>query len=113
VDVAIDSIGGPITGEALASLGQGGTLVTLGYPAGTQASINVTDLIWKATRVVGFNLFVQPLETVAAAYATILSLLAEGRVKPLVARTFPLDEAAAAQRYLSQERPFGKVVLTF
>jgi len=35
------------------------------------------------------------------------------RVRPLVARTFPLDEAAAAQRYLSEERPFGKVVLTF
>jgi len=112
VDLAIDSIGGHITGEALTALGQGGTLVTLGYPAGTQASINVTDLIWKATRVVGFNLFAQPPETVAEAYAAILSLLAEGRIKPLVARTFSLDEAAAAQRYLSEERPFGKVVLT-
>jgi len=113
VDVAIDSIGGHLTGEALASLGQGGTLVTLGYPAGTRASMNVTDLIWKATRVVGFNLFVQQPETVGEAYTAILSLLADRRIKPLVARTFPLDEAAAAQRYLKEERPFGKVVLTF
>lgn len=35
------------------------------------------------------------------------------RVRLLVARTFPLDVAAAAPRYLSEERAFGKVVLTF
>jgi hypothetical protein len=43
---------------------------TLGYPAGTQASITVTDLIWKATRVVGFYLFVQQPDTMAEAEAT-------------------------------------------
>jgi hypothetical protein len=42
----------------------------LDYPAATQASITVTDLIWKATRVVGFYLFVQPPDTMAEAEAT-------------------------------------------
>jgi len=112
VDLAIDSIGGSITGQALASLGEGGTLVVLGYPAGTEVGINLMDLISKATRALGFSLFLQPPEAFRDAYEVILKLLAEGRVRPLVSRTFPLEEAAEAQRFLIEERPFGKVVLT-
>lgn len=111
-ELAIDSIGGPVVGQTLASLGQGGTLVTLGYPAGTQSTINLLDLIAKATRIVGFSLFVQPPEAFGEAWAIITKLLAEGRVKPPVSRTFPLEEAAEAQRYLVEDQPFGKVVLT-
>jgi NADPH:quinone reductase-like Zn-dependent oxidoreductase len=35
-----------------------------------------------------------------------------GAIKPIVAKTFPLAEAAAALRYLVEGRPFGRVVLT-
>lgn len=112
VALAVDSVGGPLMGQALAALGQGGTLVTLGYPAGTEATVNLLDLIAKATHVVGFSLFVQPPEAIGEAYEVILTLLAEGRVKPLVSQTFPLEKAAEAQRYLIEQRPFGKVVLT-
>jgi NADPH2:quinone reductase len=33
-------------------------------------------------------------------------------IKPIVAKTFPLAEAAEALRYLVEDRPFGRVVLT-
>jgi NADPH2:quinone reductase len=36
----------------------------------------------------------------------------EGAIKPIVAKTFPLAEAAEALRYLVEGRPFGRVVLT-
>jgi NADPH2:quinone reductase len=48
VDIAIDSVGGVVTREALSSLGLGGVLLTLGYSAGRKTTIDVTDLIWKA-----------------------------------------------------------------
>ncbi len=35
-----------------------------------------------------------------------------GAIKPIVAKTFPLAEAADALRYLVEGRPFGRVVLT-
>src|SRR5258708_22837062 len=47
VDIAIDSIGGALTGEALSSLGRGGVLITLGYSSRRKATIVVTDLILK------------------------------------------------------------------
>jgi NADPH2:quinone reductase len=112
VNLAIDSIGGTVTGQALASLKQGGVLVVLGYPAGTKATIDVTDLSWKTSRIIGFNLFTVGPDAIGPAVGVLLSLLSEGKVCPLVARTFPLEQAAEAQRYQSKDRPFGKVVLT-
>ena len=46
------------------------------------------------------------------AWTVIVSLLQSGAVKPIVAKTFPLAEAADALRYLVEGRPFGRVVLT-
>ena len=59
VDIAIDSVGGVVTGETLSSLGLGGVLLTLGYSAGRKTTIDVTDLIWKGARMAGFSLFAQ------------------------------------------------------
>jgi len=38
--------------------------------------------------------------------------LQSGAISPIVAKTFPLAEAADALRYLVEDRPFGRVVLT-
>ncbi len=118
VDVALDSIGGPITGEALKSLSPGGRVVQMGYPGGTDLTVNSLTLIWSAlgaggsTSVEGFNIYFQPPEAYAAAWGTVLPLLADGTVKPAIDRTFRLEEAAEATRHLIEDRPFGKVVLT-
>jgi Zinc-binding dehydrogenase len=46
-------------------------------------------------------------------HGTLLSLcLKSGAIKPIVAKTFPLVEAAAALRYLVEGRPLGRVILT-
>jgi len=37
--------------------------------------------------------------------------LKSGQIKPIVAKTFPLEAAAAALRYLVEDRPFGRVLL--
>lgn len=112
VDVALDTIGGTITGEALASLAAGGRLVQMGYPAGTTPTIDVMNLIWKPASIHGFNMYFMPPEAFAAAWATILPLLASGQLTPAVDRTYPLEEAAEANRHMIEDRPYGKVVLT-
>jgi NADPH:quinone reductase len=111
VDIAIDSIGGFATGEALSSLGLGGVLITLGYSAGRKTTIDVTDLIWKHARMSGFSLFAQSPATIAAAWRDILPLIESGSVKPIVERVYPFGAAGEALRHLIEDRPFGKVVL--
>jgi NADPH2:quinone reductase len=112
VDIVIDAIGGEILSEALGTLAMGGSLTTLGYSAGRKTTIDVTDLIWKRASMKSFSLFAQPAEVWTTAWSVIVPLLQSGAVKPIVAKTFPLAEAADALRYLVEGRPFGRVVLT-
>jgi NADPH:quinone reductase len=111
-DIVIDAIGGEIFSEALSTLALGGSLTTLGYSAGRTATIDVTHLIWKRASIKSFSLFAQPPAAWANAWKTIIPLLASGGIKPIVAKTFPLAEASDALRYLLEDRPFGRVVLT-
>ncbi len=69
----------------------------------------------------GFALAAQSHAIKAAAWATILPLLISGAVKPIVERTYDLDDAAEALRHLDdavealrhliEDRPYGRVVL--
>jgi NADPH:quinone reductase len=90
----------------------GGSLTTPGYSAGRKSTIDVTDLIWKRASLKSFSLFAQPPEMWKAAWKAICALLESGAVKPIVARTFALEDAAEALRYQIEGRPFGRVVLT-
>jgi NADPH:quinone reductase len=112
VDIVIDGVGGALTGNALSALAVNGVLTTLGYAAARTATIDLTDLIWKRARMGGFSLFAQPAETIAAAWKTITPLFGSQRVRPVLDRTYPLEDAAAAMRHLIDDRPFGRVVLT-
>jgi len=111
-DIVIDAIGGEILTEALSTLAPGGSLTTLGYSAGRKATIDLTDLIWKRAAMKSFSLFAQPPTAWEKAWNTIVPLLQSGAIKLIVAKTFPLVEATDALRYLVEDRPFGRVVLS-
>jgi NADPH2:quinone reductase len=107
----VNDAGGDVLSEALGTLAMGGSLTTLGYSAGRKSTIDVTDLIWKRASIKSFSLFAQPPEMWRAAWKAICALLESGAVKPIVARTFALEDAAEALRYRIESRPFGRVVL--
>ena len=112
-EIVIDGIGGEFLSQALKALGFGGSLMTLGYSASRKTTIDVTDLIMPQAGIRSLNMFRQTQETITDAWNAIASLLQSRAIKPIVAKTFPLVEAAEALRYLVDEgRPFGRVVLT-
>lgn len=96
---------------ALATLAPGGSLTTLGYSAGRKATFDVTALIWKGASIKSFVLFAPPAAAWEEAWNTIVPQLQSGRIKPIVAKTFPLTEASDALRYLIEDCPFSRVVL--
>jgi NADPH2:quinone reductase len=112
VDVAIDALGGAITGQAVGGLARGGRLVVMGYAAGTETTMRITDLVWKLAQVSGFSLFAASAREQAEAYATVLPLIAGGEIVPAHDRSFPLEQAPEALRHLIEDRPFGTVTLT-
>ena len=112
VDVVIDALGGPLTGQAVAGLARSARVVVLGYAAGTETTMRVTDLVWKLPHISGFSLFIASAEEQAEAYAALLPSIASGGITPAFDRSFPLEEAPEALRHLIEDRPFGKVTLT-
>src|ERR1700722_8544288 len=112
VDVVIDALGGHLTGQAVGGLARGGRVVVVGYAAGTETNLRITDVVWKLPHISGFSLFAASAEDQADAYASFLPLIASGEIAPAHDRSFPLEQAPEGLRHLIEDRPFGKVTLT-
>jgi NADPH:quinone reductase len=111
VGVIIDGVGGKLTGEALGCLLPGGTYAVVGYAGGREASINLTDIIWKAAKVRGFTFRGFAPETLAAAQKTLIGYLTRQPVDAIgrIVSTIPMgrmgepDEIAKAALFLASD----------
>jgi len=114
VDIVIDSLGGNLTGEAIHSLSRNGILVSIGYSAGTTFTANITDFVWKGIQMRGASLngwFDRDAQN--AVWKELIPQFKSGRLSPLIAKIFDAEHVAEAQRYLIEQRPFGKVLIKF
>jgi len=83
---------------------------------GATATIPLSPILLRRLTITGSTLRIRTPEEkgliAAALEREIWPLLAAGRVKPVIDRTFPLERAADAHRALESGQIFGKVVLT-
>lgn len=113
-DVVLDPVGGDLSEPALRSLRWGGRFVTVGYAAGSIPRIPLNLVLLKGVQILGFQLRDFPThapEEHRRNEAELLDLLASGRVRPHIGASFPLDQAAAALRWVADGKAVGKVVL--
>ena len=106
VDVVFEHVGTATWDDSFASLSPGGRLVTCGATTGFDAKIDLRFLFVKQLSVLGSYMGTKD------EFATVLRLVAAGKLKPIVDRIFPLAECGAAHEYLESGAQFGKVVLT-
>jgi NADPH2:quinone reductase len=116
VDVILDIVGGGYVPRNLACLATNGRLVQIGLQGGSKAEVDFRRVLNKRLTITGSTLRPRsPAEKGAIARQLeerVWPLLASGQVRPLVDRTFPLREAAAAHRALESGEVIGKIVLT-
>jgi NADPH2:quinone reductase len=113
-DVVVDPVGGDLAEPALRSLRWGGRFVTVGYASGTIPRIPLNLVLLKGIAVLGFEFLgfaTNRPDELARDEAELLDHLAAGRAFPLLGARFPLDDAAAALRYVADGRAVGKVLL--
>jgi NADPH:quinone reductase len=114
-DIILDAVGGDIGEQSLDCLAPFGRLVVYGVSSKRLAPFAGTQLMQKNQTVAGYwltsRLAADPSAT-AAVVARLLKLAAAGRVRSVVRHAFPLEDAAAAHRAISDRRTVGKVVLT-
>lgn len=111
VDVVVDGIGGPLTGDLVLSLADRGVLVSVGYTAGTTATVELTYLIWRGAQIKGFMFTLFTPERIREANERLLDLAARKQITPRVAGVLPLEQAGEAQQRVVEDQPFGRVLL--
>ena len=105
VDVVIDHVGQETLERSLRCLGRCGRYVTCGATSGPELKTDFRLVFFKSLSILG--------STMGASHelATILDLVAAGRLKPIVDTVYPLERVAEAHARLESRDVFGKVVL--
>jgi NADPH:quinone reductase-like Zn-dependent oxidoreductase len=105
VDVVIEHVGEATWAKSVRVLARGGRLVTCGATTGTKGALDLAALFSKQLSIQGSYMGTKG-ELLAAS-----DHFFAGRLMPVVDRTFPLADAAAAQERLETSGQFGKIVL--
>jgi NADPH2:quinone reductase len=114
VDIVLEMTGGRVFDASLAALAPLGRLATFGMASRTApAPVDPGRLMGHSTAVIGFWLVhvVQRLQLFAAAVQDLMRLIADGTIKPVIGRRYPLEQAADAHRALLDRSSIGKLVL--
>lgn len=105
VDVAVNFTGGDSWATTQRCVKQHGRVLTCGATAGFKVETDMRYLWTLEHDILGSNGWTKD------GLATLLDLIAQGRLKPLIDRVLPLEDAAEAERLLEDREIVGKVLL--
>jgi NADPH:quinone reductase-like Zn-dependent oxidoreductase len=105
VDVVIDNVGGPAFGKMLKVLKTGGRYVSSGAIGGPLVTLDMRRFYLKDLTLIGCTAWDEPV------FPNLISYIERGELRPLVAKTFPLERMADAQREFLEKKHVGKFVL--
>lgn len=117
VDMVVDNIGADALGPCMDAMNVGGRFCTIGRMSGVHTTeFNIDRLAEKRLHLYGVSNRLrnaaQRAESAKRFMADLFPALSDGRIKPIVDRSFPLDDIASAQVYVEADRHVGKVVIT-
>jgi NADPH:quinone reductase-like Zn-dependent oxidoreductase len=117
ISLLLDPIAGDVTTELASRLVHGGTLVSYGGMSGGAVVLAPADIIFRDLRIRGFWqkhwVDTTPRDEIAAAYAPLAALVAEGALRSPVAATYPLDQYHDALTHAMKTDGAGKVLFTW
>lgn len=115
-DVILDVVGAKYLSRNVSALATYGRLIVIGLQGGATAELNLGALLTKRAAIIGTTLRARSVEEKTAIMEEVRvhvwPLVASGAVKPMVDKTFPLAQVAAAHEYLDSGSHVGKVLLT-
>ena len=114
-NLILDMVGGDYLERNYDAAATDGRIVQIATLGGAKATANIAKLMVKRLHHTGSTLRprsnADKAAMVAAIEAKVMPLLREGRVKPLMDSTFPLEKAADAHRRMESSEHIGKIVL--
>lgn len=115
VDVVVDMIGGGALAANVASSAIPGRIVSVGRLGGMTDTVDLNELARKRVSLVGVTFRTRSIADKQKLnerfMADLGAQLSDGRLRPIIDRTYPLAQALAAQEYMASNAHFGKIVL--
>ena len=116
IDVIIDHVGGSMLADNIRVLALKGRLVSVGRNASRVGECDLDEIARKRARIIGVTFRTRtPEESLACSerFATqMLDAITKGQLKPVLDRTFPMENLADAHAYMLGDTQTGKIVLT-
>ena len=116
VDMIVDNVGGDVLAPSIDALAVGGRFVTIGRMSGVlTGELDVDRLAERRLHLYGVSnrlrTAAQRAESMRRFVADLMPALGDGRIRPIIDRSFALDDLAAAQVHVEADRHVGKVVI--
>ena len=105
MDVVVEHVGEATWKSSLQAARKGGRVCVCGATSGPNPPANLHRIFWKQLSVLGSTMGTRD------DFATVLELIASGRVRPVIDRVFPIAEVREAHEHLERGGQLGKVVL--
>jgi NADPH:quinone reductase-like Zn-dependent oxidoreductase len=105
MDVIVDNVGAGSLPLSLRAAAKGGRILTVGNTGGPMAEIDNRFVFGKHLSVLGSCMGTQ------SDFRRVMALIFDGKLRPVIDRTYPLSEAADAQRRLEAGEQMGKITL--
>ena len=113
-DVIYDSVGGDIFDKSLKCIAWCGRLLVIGFAGGTIPSVAANRILLKNVAVVGLHWGAyakyEPAR-IPETFAALFQLYQQKKIRPVIYRSYPLEQAAEALAALGSRKTHGKVVL--
>jgi NADPH:quinone reductase-like Zn-dependent oxidoreductase len=106
VDVVVDNVGAATMMTSLRAARKGGRVLTVGNTSGPRFELDNRYLFAKHLSLIGSTM------STRAEFATVMSLVFAGKLRPIIDSTFPLAEIRAAHERMEQGEVLGKIILT-
>ena len=114
-NVILDMVGGDYVGRNLAAAAMHGRIVNIAFLKGSKVEVDLLPLMLKRLTLSGSTLrprsVAEKAEIARALEARVWPLLATGKIRPQIYKTFPLAQAAEAHRLMESSAHVGKIVL--
>ncbi|MCB8976235.1 MAG: zinc-binding dehydrogenase [Ardenticatenaceae bacterium] len=106
VDIVVDNVGAATFPTSLRALKKGGRLLTVGNTSGPKFELDNRLIFGKHLSIIGSTM------GTSADYETVMNLIFNGRLRPVIDSIYPLSEGPTALRRLEEGDVAGKLVLT-
>jgi len=105
MDIVVDNVAGPGFESMLKMLKRGGRFVSSGAIGGPIVELDMRDFYLKDLTLIGCTAWDEPV------FGNLISYIEKGEIRPVLAKTFPLEKIVKAQCEFLEKKHVGKFVL--